>query len=97
MKPAQPESAFVPLAGINLKLLLSIQDERIVRNDNTVTYNNTILQIPESSERLHYVRCPVKVHEFPDETVGISYQGTLLGIYQKDGKPILGKKLRRAA
>lgn len=97
VKPAQPESAFVPLAGINLKLLLSIQTERIVRNDNTVTYNNVILQIPESTERLHYVRCPVTVHEFPDETLGISYQGRLLGTYQKDGKPILGKKLRRVA
>lgn len=97
VKPAQPESAFVPLAGINLKLLLSVQDERIVRNDNTVTYNNVILQIPESPERLHYVRCPVTVHEFPDETLGISYQGKLLGMYQKDGKPVLGRKLRRVA
>jgi transposase len=97
VKPAQPESAFVPLAGINLKLLLSIQDERVVRNDNTVTYNNVILQIPESPERLHYVRCPVTVHEFPDETLGISYQGKLLGIYQRDGKPILGKKWRKVA
>lgn len=97
VKPAQPESAFVPLAGIDLKLLLSIQDERIVRNDNTVTYNNVILQIPESSERLHYVRCPVTVHEFPDETLGVSYQGKLLGTYQKDGKPISGRKLKRVA
>lgn len=97
VKPAQAENAFVPLAGIDLKLLLSIQDERIVRNDNTITYNSIILQIPESCERLHYVRCPVTVHEFPDGTLGITHQGKLLGTYQKDGKPILGKKLRRAA
>ena len=97
VKPAQSESAFVPLAGIDLKLLLSVQQERIVRNDNTVTYKNVILQIPERPERIHYVRCPVTVHEFPDETLGISYQGKLLGMYQKDGKPILGKKLRRVA
>ncbi len=98
VKPAQLETAFVPLAGINLKLLLSIQEERIVRNDNTVTYNNVILQIPERPERIHFVRCPVVVHEFPDGTLGISYQGKLLGQYQKNGTPILAKrKITRAA
>lgn len=88
VEPAQPETAFVPLAGVNLKLLLSIQQERIVRNDNTVTYEKVILQIPERPERIHFVRCPVIVHEFPDGTLGISYQGKLLGQYQRDGKPM---------
>jgi len=81
-----------------LKLLLSIKQQRIVRNDNTVTYKNIILQIPESYERLHFVRCPVTVHAFPDQTLGISYQARLIGKYQKDGKPIpLSKKNLRAA
>lgn len=98
VKPAQPETAFVPLAGINLKLLLSIQGTRIVRNDNTVTYEKVILQIPERPERIHFVRCPVIVHEFPDRTLGISYQGKLLGEYQQDGTPIeLRKKKPKAA
>lgn len=92
VKPAQTETAFVPLAGINLKLLLSIQKERIVRNDNTITYENVTLQIPERPERIHFVRCPVTVHEFPDGTLGISYQDKLLGQYQKDGTPILPKR-----
>jgi hypothetical protein len=97
VKPVQPESAFVPLTGINLKLLLSIQQERIVRNDNTVTYDKVILQIPESPTRLNYVRCTVLIHKFPDETLAITYQGKLLGLYQKDGKPILGKSLSKVA
>ena len=92
VKPTQEETAFVPLAGINLKLLLSIQQERIVRNDNTVTYKNVILQIPQRPERIHFVRCPVIVHQFPDGTLGVSYQGKLLGQYQTDGKPISSKK-----
>ena len=90
--PAQSESAFVPLAGIDLKLLLSIQHERIVRNDNTVTYNNIILQIPESEERLHFVRCPVTVHEFHDSHLGVSYQGRLLAQYGSDGTLIHRRK-----
>lgn len=98
VKPAQEETAFVPLAGLDLKLLLSIQDERIVRNDNTVTYKNVILQIPERPERIHFVRCPIIVHEFTDGTLGVSYQDKLLGHYQKDGKPILSKrKISKAA
>lgn len=92
VKPAQTETAFVPLAGINLKLLLSIQEERIVRNDNTITYKNITFQIPERPERIHFVRCPVVVHEFPDGTLGISYQDKLLGHYQRDGKQILPKR-----
>lgn len=89
---AQSESAFVPLVGIDLKLLLSIQQERIVRNDNTVTYKNVILQIPEDNQRPHYVRCPVIIHEFINGTWGISYQGRLLGEYQKDGQLIPSRR-----
>src|SRR5439155_18507426 len=33
----------------------------------------------------HYVRCPVLVHEFPQGTLGISYQGRLLARYGRDG------------
>jgi hypothetical protein len=92
VKPAQPESAFVSLAGIDLKLLLSIQHERIVRNDNTVTYNNITLQIPQTDRRLHYVRCPVTIHEFPNGHLGVSYQGSLLAEYLSDGTQIHKKK-----
>ncbi len=92
VRPAQAESAFVSLVGIDLKLLLSIQNQRIVRNDNTVTYKNIILQIPQTNQRVHYVRCPVTVHEFPNGKLGISYQGKLLGEYRHDGKPAPVKK-----
>ena len=94
VKPMQPETAFVPLVGIDLKLLLSIQGQRIVKNDNTVTYETVILQIPENDHRPHYVRCPVTVHEFPGGTLGVSYQGKLLGEYQKDGKTMPSRKKR---
>lgn len=98
VEPAQSETSFVPLVGIDLKLLLSVQEERIVRNDNTVTYKNIVLQIQETSQRIHYVRCPVTVHEFPTGNLGVSYQGKLLGEYQQDGKSVsLTKKERKVA
>lgn len=92
VKPAQEESAFVGLVGIDLKLLLSMQASRIVRNDNTVTYKNLILQIPANSHRPHYVRCPVTVHEFLGNDLGISYQGRILGEYDSQGQLIHRKR-----
>ena len=85
VKPAQPESAFLRLLGADLRLVLSRQHERTVRNDSTVTFERLLLQLPPTRDRPHYVRCPVLVHEFPDDTVGISYQGQLLARYSRQG------------
>lgn len=95
--PAQPENAFVPLAGVDLELLLSIRHERVVRNDNTVTFNRLILQLPTTSDRMHFVRCPVTVHEFADSTLGVSYQGRLLARYDALGGLFRDEKRRKAA
>src|SRR5216684_1656021 len=86
--PAQPESAFTPLAGIDLDLVLSSKHERIVRNDNTVTFKNLILQLPATRQRIHFVRCPVTVHQFAGGTLPISYQGRLLARYDSSGGPL---------
>jgi transposase len=85
VKPAQPDSAFLRLVGADLRLVLSRQHERTVRNDSTVTFERLLLQLPPTRDRPHYVRCPVLVHEFPDDTVGISYQGRLLARYSRQG------------
>jgi len=102
VEPAEPESAFVPLAGFDLDLLLSVQHDRTVRNDSTVTFEGTTLQLPPGKDRIHYVRCPVVVHVFVDGSLGISYQGKLLARYSRDGELIRqhlekqGKAGRRA-
>ena len=87
--PAQPESAFVKLTGVKLDLMLSSKYERIVRNDNTVTFKNLILQLPTARYRIHFVRCPVTVHQFANGTLGISYQGRLLARFDALGGPLL--------
>jgi len=86
VKPAQPESAFVKLPGVELELMLSARHERVVRNDNTVSFHNLTLQLPPSRQRIHFVRCPVTVHQFSDGRLGISYQGRLLARYTDDGE-----------
>ncbi len=84
--PAQPGTAFVSLIGVDLDLLLSVQHERTVWNDSTVSFENLKLQLPQRTDRFHYVRCPVLVHEFPEGTLGISYQGRLLARYSREGQ-----------
>jgi len=86
VKPAHKESAFVKLAGIALELVLSARHERVVRNDNTVGFQNLILQLPPSPTRMHFVRCPVTVHQFADGLLGVSYQGRLLARYDSGGE-----------
>jgi hypothetical protein len=65
--------------------VLSARHERVVRNDNTVTFQNLILQLPPSRQRIHYVRCPITVHQFSNGNLGLSYQGRLLARYDRAG------------
>ena len=86
VSPAQPERAFAPLPGLDLDLVLSIQHERTVRNDNTVLFGKTFLQLPPSPERLHHARCQVTVHELVDGDLAVSYQGKALGRFSRAGR-----------
>ena len=89
VEPAQAESAFVPMVGLDLALLFSIQHERVVQNDNTVRFEGMILQLPTGTERFSYARCPVIVHQRTNATLAISYQQKLLARYGSDGQPLL--------
>ena len=97
VEPRQAASAFVPLVGVDLELLLSVHHTRTVQNDSTVLFARRALQLPRRAERQHYVRCEVTVHEFPTGTLGISYQGRLLARYDADGHLIATPPPPRAA
>lgn len=86
VEPAQASSAFVPLVGVDLDVLLSVQHRRTVNNDSTVAFERLSLELPRTAERAHYVRCEVTVHEFPEGTLGVSYQGRLLARYTRAGQ-----------
>lgn len=84
--PAQRESAFTRLAGVDLSLVLSAQHERVVRQDNTVLFEGRVLQLEPTKHRAHFVRCPVLVHELPDGRLAVSYQGRQLAQFTPDGE-----------
>jgi hypothetical protein len=83
--PREKGSAFIKLAVRDLELVLSVQHERVVRNDNVVVFERLLLQLPEPRARAHYVRCPVLVHRFLDATLGVSFQGRLIARFDTEG------------
>ena len=95
--PEQPESAFTCLAGFDLDLLLSVQHERRVRADNTVAFEKMELQLESTSQRMHFARCPVLVHRFLDDTLGVSFQGRLIGRFTPDGRALVKPSNSRLA
>ena len=94
VEPAQSESAFVPLAGLDLELLVSIQHERRVRADNTVLFEKRVLQLPSSPWRMHFARCPVIVHELIDQSLAVSYQGREIARFDRSGERIESRPSR---
>ena len=85
--PEDAGSAFVPFAGA-LEDILCIQEERVVGNDNTVRYNNRILQIPADRHRHHYVKARVRVHEYPDHSLAVFHGPRRLARYSAEGELI---------
>jgi len=100
VRPIQPESAFMPLTGVDLDLLLSSQHDRIVRGDNTVSFEGLVMQLPQSAERRQFARCPVIVHELIDGHLAVSFQGRPIARFDGDGSLVAHatpRTTRRAA
>ena len=88
--PEEAGSAFVPWAGPDLADTFCIQEERTVDNDNTVRYHRLALQLPADRHRHHYVRCRVRVHEYPDGSLAIFHGPRCLARYDAKGNATEG-------
>jgi transposase InsO family protein len=84
----EPGSAFVPWVGANLADILCLQEERVVRPDNCVAYQNKLLQIPADRHRCHYVKAKVRVHEYPNGQLALFHGPRCLARYGADGKEL---------
>ena len=83
-RPAEASgSAFVAFAG-TLADILGVQHRRQVGNDNTVRYDNLILQIPADRQRHHYAKAEVRVHEYPDGQLAVFHGPRCLARYKAD-------------
>ena len=83
---AETGSAFVPWVGGNLHDILCVQEERVVRSDNCVAYQNKLLQIPADRHRCHYVKAKVRVHEYANASLAVFYGPRCLAHYTANGK-----------
>jgi len=82
----QAGTAFVPTTA-PLDRIFSVQHERTVANDNTVSFGTRRLQLAASPLRCHFVRCRVIVHEHLDGTLSISHGPHVIGRFTADGRP----------
>ncbi|HUB35120.1 MAG TPA: ISNCY family transposase [Bryobacteraceae bacterium] len=85
VKAEQEGSAFVAVAGVDLREILCIQEERQVDRDNTVSWRRLRLQIPPSPLRAHFVKSRVKVRQYSDGSHAIFHGPRCLGRYDAQG------------
>ena len=84
-------SAFVRTRRKDLAWVFSIQQERVVGNDNTVRFENLTLQIEAQPFRYSLARCRVLVCRHLDGTLSLYYGQHRLGRYDTTGALLAGK------
>jgi len=85
---AERGSAFLPRRGQDLERVFSLQWERTVNRDNTVTWQNLALQIEPVKWRATLAGCTVTVHQHLDATLSLRYGPHCLGRYSAQGVPV---------
>jgi transposase len=84
----QGGSAFMPHAGVDLAKIFSHQEERVVGNDNTVTFGNLSLQVQPQTFRFSMAKCRVLVCQHLDNTISLYYGPHQLGYYSAQGEAL---------
>ncbi len=86
IKPEKQGNAFMPVPKtIYLDKVFCFKHERTVNNDNTVSFDNRVLQIGPSELRVSFAKCRVIVYEHIDGSITIGYGPHALGYYPPKG------------
>ncbi len=91
---AQKGSAFVRIRRKDLDWIFSVQQERTVNNDNTVTLANRIFQLDQTRWRNTLAGQTVVVHQHLDGRMSILYGPNLIAQYAPDQLPPQAPKRR---
>jgi transposase len=81
VKASERGTAFVPLRRKDLDLIFSLQHERMVARDNTVTFANRSWQLERTKLRGSLAGCRVILHEHLDDTFSITFGPHVVGRY----------------
>jgi transposase len=82
----EPVSAFVPATGKDLDRIFSLQHERVVNRDNTVSWASRLLQIERVRWRGTLAGCRVTVCEHLDGRVSLYYGPQCVGQFGGEQK-----------
>ena len=94
---AVPETAFVAVHdAATLAETLCVQDNRVVARDNTVSWEGLKLQLPESPMRRHWVKAPVRVHQYPDGPLAVFHGPRCIARYTAQGVEIVNGPTTRS-
>jgi len=91
VRAAERGTAFLARRSQNLDLVFSLQFERAVNRDNTVSFQHLCLQIEAVRWRASLAGCTVRVHQHLDGTLTITHGPQRLGRYNAEGKLLLEK------
>ena len=81
-KPENTGSAFIPVPKtMDIDKIFCFKHDRTVNNDNTISFNNRILQIGPSELRVSFAKCRVMVYEHLDGSVTVGYGPHMVGYY----------------
>ena len=89
--PRQRGNAFVPCRSRDLERIFSLQFERSVNRDNTVSFQNLSLQIERVRWRATLAGCQVVVHQHLNGTLSLTHGPHCLGRYDAVGAPLSSK------
>jgi hypothetical protein len=81
VKASERGTAFVPARRKDLDLIFSLQHERVVGRDNTISFANRSWQIERTKLRGSLAGCRVLLHEHLDGTFSITFGPHLVGRY----------------
>jgi transposase len=87
VEAAEKGTAFRRTARSDLDWVFTIQTERVVAQDNTVTIAGRNWQLEKSRFRSSLAGCTVTIHEHLDGTVSIRYGPHVVGRYTPAGEP----------
>src|SRR2546422_462989 len=86
VEAAEKGTAFRRTARRDLSWIFTVQTERVVANDNTVTIGDRSWQLEKSRFRSSLAGCTVTIHEHLDGTVSVRYGPHVLGRYTASGE-----------
>lgn len=95
--PTETGTALVPYHGSDLNKIFSKQHERVVANDNTVSFERLRLQIQPQTFRFSMAKCRVLVCEHLDHTISVHYGPHVLGTFSAQAEILKTKNKERVA